>query len=545
MRALLIRTRWRESPCLPCYRLPGSSYLARDPLAPIRREQLPFLLRQLPIPQQIGPSLPRAAQRLLQPPRADRRVVPRQQHVRHPRARVLLRPRVMRAIEQPGDERILRRPNRRRSARPAAAARSRRSASAPATLRPTRRNRRSRSPRPLRARAAARRCPRSVRRAARVPSSRRPPQAPPPAGASAARPPATGSNVRVAAQPSACLRRPRRPKRLRSGSASITIPGPPPYGRSSTVRCLSVTKSRGFQTPSRHSPRCSARPVTPNRAACPTISGNSVTTSIRILRSGRGQPRSVIRAPIDDDPAARPRRPVRRSPGRAESTAPAPAHPAGAPRATADARRARTTPCTSPSRIPARFITGKARQVVPVDLAFRRRRQHRPRRRRLRNPSSSAPPRAMSTPASAATSVPECRRPSSLRVLAPRSLRAPASATRSRSASSVSGDFGERPDLDRAAHAVRSDDIAQHDDGVASRAIATRCGECPPRAPSSWRDGGAARPARQARRAGGRLRRALHQAGDGVRQRAPRSCQNAIRSTASRSASSPFAAIGL
>src|SRR6185295_2298057 len=101
-------------------------------------------------------------------------------------------------------------------------------------------------------------------------------------------------SVLVALHPSAACAARAAASVFARGSASITIPGPPPYGRSSTVRYLSATKSRGFQTPRRHNPRSSALPVTPNRAAWPTISGNSVTTSILI--------RSEIFAPIDVDP---------------------------------------------------------------------------------------------------------------------------------------------------------------------------------------------------------------------------------------------------
>src|SRR6478672_5293597 len=80
-----------------------------------------------------------------------------------------------------------------------------------------------------------------------------------------------------------------------SGSGISTMPGPPPYGRSSTVRYESVAKSRGFHTPRAHNPRSRARPVTPYPDACVTMSGNSVTTSIRNIQ------RLIIERPVDVD----------------------------------------------------------------------------------------------------------------------------------------------------------------------------------------------------------------------------------------------------
>ena len=203
----------------------------------------------------------------LQPPAADLRMVPRQQHLGHRAAFVHLRPRVVRTIEQARRRTNPAPPTPRRSARPATAARSHRSASAPAVRRPTPRNRRSRSPRPTRCQQGARRCPRSAPPPTRIP---RPP--PPPARHPRMRErrrlPATGGSTRGAATPaSACAAFAARIA-CASGPGSITIPGPPPYGRSSTVRWLSVAKSRGFHDPKRHSPRSRARPVTPNAAAC-------------------------------------------------------------------------------------------------------------------------------------------------------------------------------------------------------------------------------------------------------------------------------------
>ena len=60
------------------------------------------------------------------------------------------------------------------------------------------------------------------------------------------------------------------------------MPGPPPYGRSSTVRYLSAVKSRGFHVVSEYRPASSARLVMPLPVIAANISGNSVTTSKRI-----------------------------------------------------------------------------------------------------------------------------------------------------------------------------------------------------------------------------------------------------------------------
>src|SRR3979411_1198087 len=62
------------------------------------------------------------------------------------------------------------------------------------------------------------------------------------------------------------------------GSGLSTIPGPPPYGLSSTVRCGSVVCARGSSVPTLNRPRSTARPTMPNFSAPLIISGNSVTT---------------------------------------------------------------------------------------------------------------------------------------------------------------------------------------------------------------------------------------------------------------------------
>src|SRR5262249_34818528 len=68
------------------------------------------------------------------------------------------------------------------------------------------------------------------------------------------------------------------------GSGLSTIPGPPPYGRSSTVRCTSVVCARGSSVPTFNRPRSTARPTMPNPSAPEIISGKRVTTSIFIER---------------------------------------------------------------------------------------------------------------------------------------------------------------------------------------------------------------------------------------------------------------------
>src|SRR5262245_63812899 len=74
------------------------------------------------------------------------------------------------------------------------------------------------------------------------------------------------------------------------------MPGPPPYGRSSTVRWRSVAKSRGVTCSRASKPRSRARPTTPYRATGSTSSGNSDTTPIRYMRS-------ILGRPIGDDHA--------------------------------------------------------------------------------------------------------------------------------------------------------------------------------------------------------------------------------------------------
>src|SRR6267142_6790355 len=74
---------------------------------------LPEFLEQFPLGfvhsaplQQLGPSQPRAPQRLLQPPALDLRVMPRHQDRGHRASFVHLGPRVLRAVEQAVYERL-------------------------------------------------------------------------------------------------------------------------------------------------------------------------------------------------------------------------------------------------------------------------------------------------------------------------------------------------------------------------------------------------------------------------------------------------------
>src|SRR3954466_10301936 len=69
-------------------------------------QQLLFLFAQLPCRQQVRPSQPGPAQRLLQPPAPDVLVGPGHQPFRHLHAGIRLRPSVLRAVEQTVGERL-------------------------------------------------------------------------------------------------------------------------------------------------------------------------------------------------------------------------------------------------------------------------------------------------------------------------------------------------------------------------------------------------------------------------------------------------------
>ena len=212
-----------------------------------------------PAREQVGPPLPRAPQRLREAPASNLCVMPRQQHVGHRHSFVHLRPRVVRAVEQAVHERILARRLlvvQRAGQQP-----------------------RDRVDQHQRRQLAARHheiahrdflvdlardqplvdafVPSREQHVARVSL---PPPAPPPARAAAARPRATGGS-RAAARHRPAAAPPSPPRSpAPAAPASITIPGPPPYGRSSTVRCASVAKSRGFHIRSRHRPALQRAP---------------------------------------------------------------------------------------------------------------------------------------------------------------------------------------------------------------------------------------------------------------------------------------------
>jgi hypothetical protein len=68
------------------------------------------------------------------------------------------------------------------------------------------------------------------------------------------------------------------------GSAFRTIPGPPPYGTSSTTRWRSVVNSRRSRTFTSSVPRSIARPRMPAASGCSIIAGKIVTMSKVIVR---------------------------------------------------------------------------------------------------------------------------------------------------------------------------------------------------------------------------------------------------------------------
>src|SRR5690606_5159836 len=84
----------------------------------------------------------------------------------------------------------------------------------------------------------------------------------------------------------------------RIGSYLRTMPGPPPYGRSSTVLWRSLVKSRGDTCSIASSPRSRALPTTPCRATGSTSSGNSATMPTVYTSSV-----PEARLPVDDDDA--------------------------------------------------------------------------------------------------------------------------------------------------------------------------------------------------------------------------------------------------
>src|SRR4029079_7962879 len=70
-----------------------------------------------------------------------------------------------------------------------------------------------------------------------------------------------------------------------STSGFMTMPGPPPAGVSSTVRCLSVAKARMSMASSDHTPAARALPARLALKGPGKISGNSVRTLARHISS--------------------------------------------------------------------------------------------------------------------------------------------------------------------------------------------------------------------------------------------------------------------
>ena len=114
-------------------------------------------------------------------------------------------------------------------------------------------------------------------------------------------------------------------------------------------------------------------------------------------------------------------------------------------------------PCDSPRRDPS-GLPSRSRLAPAAGSAAAA--------RRPRIPSSPAPPRACPTPPSATTSEPECSRPSSRENSLHAEPPSRACSHHSPKSSSACGRLGERADLEPPPHAVRSDDLAHHDDGV-------------------------------------------------------------------------------
>jgi hypothetical protein len=69
---------------------------------------------------------------------------------------------------------------------------------------------------------------------------------------------------------------------LSMGSGSMTMPGPPPYGRSSTLLCLSRAKSLGFMNSNRKSPCSQALNMSPQDRGEEKNSGKMETIFIEM-----------------------------------------------------------------------------------------------------------------------------------------------------------------------------------------------------------------------------------------------------------------------
>src|SRR5262249_22738045 len=72
-----------------------------------------------------------------------------------------------------------------------------------------------------------------------------------------------------------------------TGSASMTIPGPPPYASSSVDRCLSAANSRRSHTRTSINPCFTPRAMTPSASSGSNIRGKIVTKSILIDALGQ------------------------------------------------------------------------------------------------------------------------------------------------------------------------------------------------------------------------------------------------------------------
>ena len=114
--------------------------------------------------------------------------------------------------------------------------------------------------------------------------------------------------ARSAAPPAAAPRVARMCSAARkNGSGFITIPGPPPYGTSSTTRCRSVVKSRRSWTFRSMTPASTPRATTPSASGWSNIRGKIVTMSNFIADLARRAPIHVQQPcrRVDHDPLGR------------------------------------------------------------------------------------------------------------------------------------------------------------------------------------------------------------------------------------------------
>src|SRR6476659_6553834 len=85
-----------------------------------------------------------------------------------------------------------------------------------------------------------------------------------------------------------------------TGSASITIPGPPPYASSSVERCLSEAKSRRSHTRASSSPCFTPRPMIPSASSGSNMLGKMVTKS-NLIQTFRQLDHDTLLLEIDVD----------------------------------------------------------------------------------------------------------------------------------------------------------------------------------------------------------------------------------------------------